>query len=121
MPFKEGQSGNPNGRPKGSRNKSNPVQKLQKALANGMDLAELKNNIADVLGDDSEKFTPAQIQKFYQMLIDAELKLMEMDFKYCKEEEEKSSKAGRPKGSGSKPKKNDEDDDDSAIFSLTAE
>lgn len=97
--WKKGQSGNPAGRPKNSRNKSNPADKLQKALNNGLSLQEYKEKGRELL--EGNELSAAQKERLFKTLIDLELKLLEYDLKLNQESE-------------------DEDEDDSPVFSTTA-
>jgi hypothetical protein len=102
--FVKGVSGNPNGRPKNTRNASDPQTKLKRALDNGWDLVKLKEFIVDLVSDKETKVSPAQIERLTKTLADIELKLLEMDFKYNHSEEVEQQ----------------EEEDDEPHFSTTA-
>ena len=53
--FKKGQSGNPNGRPKGSLNRSTEQMKLTIARAVNDQLSELKKDLDEIRKDDPAK------------------------------------------------------------------
>lgn len=100
----KGQSGNPNGRPKGSRNKSTPVDKLNKALNEGLSLEEYEQVGLALLDDDT--ISGAQKEKIFKTLIEMKYNLLQIEFK----ETEKDNKN----------KGKDNEEDDIPVFSTTA-
>lgn len=79
------------GRPKGAKNKRNPNEKLQRALANGWDMKDLKELARSMVTDEKEELTSAQKTGILKTLFDVELKLLEMDMKHNKDENQDDS------------------------------
>lgn len=69
------------GRPKNSRNKSHPANKLQEILNNGMKFVDLKLLLEDWLKDEKVSWTPAQRIKMMELLLQYSDKMLEKDFK----------------------------------------
>ena len=77
--FNKGQSGNPNGRPKGARNKFHADREIANAVASGLSFKDIVDLLVSRIQDD--KVTDTQKSKYLQMLIDLKIKLSDREMK----------------------------------------
>lgn len=100
MPFVKGQSGNAKGRPRNSKNKTNPQEEISKAMASGMSLQDMVLWLSDKITvepeDGKEKLTDAQKTKYLVMLIDLKKFLSKEDLAILKKKQPEEE--GRPTG-----------------------
>lgn len=116
MPFKKGDERiNRRGRPKNSKNKRNPNEKLQRALQNGWDMRDLKEMAKEIISEEGDKYTAAQRSQLLKTLFDVELKLMELDMKHNKDEKE----AGTNPSQSSSQDDDDTDSEESGLFKIS--
>lgn len=106
--FKKGQSGNPNGRPRGVRNKNTPAGMVERALKNGYDLVDIKRLIMDLVSNPDTKMSAAQIERLIKTAVDLEVKLIELEHKYAGNED-------------SKPSQDDDYDGEEVVFKTTVD
>lgn len=95
MPFEKGVSGNPNGRPKGARNKHQADREISQAVAAGSSFKEIIELLTERAFD--EKVSEVQREKYLKMLIDLKMKLAQEELKTLgKDSPKQPKKADKP-------------------------
>jgi hypothetical protein len=106
--FPKGVSGNRRGRPPNSLNKKNPQQVLTDALSTGIDMRGYKLLAQKLLDPEKTKLTEKGVLSVLKLMIETEVKLLEMNIKNEKEKEK--NVVGTITS--------DEDDTEDGVFSL---